>query len=113
MKMVNVMDNKKGIDVTEAYKILMADPTQINNMSVDILREISKLIKEQEKLDSSSTNSQEKGVSLGLTSPYYKGEETRTNNNFNMRIDGFAGPIILSSIALIFGLIFMLIIFNF
>ena len=112
MKMVIVMDNKKGIDVTGAYKTLMADPSQINNMDVDLLKEISKLIREQEKLDSSSTNSIEQGKSLGLTNPYYKGEETRTNNNFNMRVDGFAGIFILSSITLIFGIIFMLIIFN-
>lgn len=113
MKMVNVMENKKGIDVTEAYKNLMADPSQMNNMSVETLKSIVSLIREQERLDSSSTNSQAKGVSLGLTNPYYKGEETRTNNVFNMRVDGFAGPIILSSITLIFGIIFMLIIFNF
>lgn len=106
------MENKRGIDVTDAYKTLMADPTQMDNMSIETLREISKLIKEQESLNTSSTNSQEKGVSLGLTNPYYKGEETRTNNNFNIRIDGFAGPIILSSVTLIFGIIFMLIIFS-
>ncbi len=107
------MENKKGIDVTEAYKTLMADPSQMNNMSADTLKTIVSLIREQEKLDSSSTNSQEKGVSLGLTNPYYRGEENRSENTFNRRIDGFAGPIILSSITLLFGIIFMLIIFNF
>ena len=106
------MENKRGIDVTDAYKTLIADPTQMNNMSIETLREISKLIREQESLNTSSTNSQEKGVSLGLTNPHYKGEETRINNNFNIRIDGFAGPIILSSVTLIFGIIFMLIIFS-
>ena len=106
------MENKRGIDVTDAYKTLMVDPTQINNMSIETLREISKLIKDQESLNTSSTNSQEKGVALGLTNPHYRGEETRTNNNFNIRIDGFAGPIILSSVTLIFGIIFMLIIFS-
>lgn len=107
------MENKKGIDVTEAYKTLIADPSEIDNMSADTLKAIVSLIREQDNLNSNNSNREEKGISLGLSSPYYKGEETRTNNTFNKRIDGFAGPIILSSITLIFGLIFILIIFNF
>lgn len=108
------MENKKGIiDVTEAYKTLMSDPSQINNMDVETLKEISKLVKEQEKLDSTSNKNQQQAVSLSLTNPYYKGMENRSENVFNKRIDGFAGAIILSSITLIFGIIFMLIIFNF
>lgn len=110
------MENKNDIDVTEAYKSLIADPSLINNMSAETLKNIADLIRTQEtmaKENNQGSNSQEKGISLALTNPYYKGEETRTNNNFNRRIDGFAGPIILASITLIFGLIFMLIIFNF
>jgi len=111
--MVSVMDKKIDIDVTEAYKTLMTDPSAINNMSVDTLRAIASLIREQESLNSNSSNTNQKGVALGLTNPYYKGQDTRTENVFSQRVDGFAGPIILASIALIFGLIFMLIIFNF
>jgi len=107
------MEDKRGIDVTEAYKTIMVDPSQINNMSVDTLKAIASLIRKQENLDSGKSNSQEKGISLNLVSPYYKGEENKSENIFNKRIDGFAGSIILSSITLIFGLIFMLIIFNY
>ena len=113
MKMVIDMDDKKRIDVTEDYKTLMADPSKINDMSADTLKAIAQLIREQENLDSSNHSSMEKGNSLSLTNPFYRGEETRTNNNFNRRIDGYAGPIILASITLIFGIIFMLIILNF
>jgi len=113
MRMVNVMDNKKGIDVTEAYKTLLEDPREINNMNVDTLKAIADLIREQENLNSDKNPSNKIGISLGLTNPYYRGRETKSENVFNKRIDGFAGPIILASITLIFGLIFMLIIFNF
>ena len=107
------MENKKGIDVTEAYKSLISDPSQINNMSAETLKAIADLIREQNSFSSNTTNTNQKGISLGLTSPYYKGEDTRTENAFNRRIDGFAGPIILASITLIFGIIFMIIISNF
>lgn len=107
------MDAKKNIDVTEEYKTLMEDPSQINNMSAETLRAISDLIREQERLNSNNSSSVSKGNVLAFTNPYYRGEETRTNNTFNRRIDGYAGPIVLASITVIFGLIFMLIVFNF
>lgn len=109
------MDDKRKIDVTEEYRTLMEDPSQVENMSVETLKAISKLIKDQNNLfgTDSQENKNSKGHSLGLSSPYYKGKENMTENKFNRRIDGYAGPIILASITMLFGIVFLLIILNY
>ena len=115
MKMVIAMGDKIKVDVTDSYRKLMENPREIENMDATTLKAIASLIREQEKLDSTKNTSSgiEKGNSLKFTHPSYRGEETRSDNVFNRRIDGYAGPLILSTITLLFGVIFMLIIFNY
>lgn len=115
MKMVMVME-KNNRELLEKLRALKSNPNMVRDLNDDDLNNIFSVLEPKDNTENISTQNQSntRGMMLTKTNPIYKGEETRENNKFvNHRIDGFAGAIILASITLLFGVVFLLIISNY
>ena len=107
---------KNNRELLEKLKSLRSNPSSIHDLNDTELNNIFSVLNINENTGVENTQNQAntKGMMLTKNNPMYRGEETRENNNFSRyRIDGFAAPLILASITLLYGIIFMLIISNY
>ena len=114
MKMVMVME-KNNRELLEKLRALKTNPGMVHDLNDEDLNSIFSVLEQKDNTDniSSKNQSNSKGRMLTKNNPMYRGEETRENNKFaHYRIDGFAAPLILASITLLYGIIFMFIISN-
>ena len=104
------MGNKRLLKI---LKNIQNDPNYINTLNSQELESVYDILSNDKSkhTNESSTNSESKGIILTKSTPYYKGEDTRTNNTF-IKKDGFGVAIVFTLIILICTLVFMFIIFK-
>ena len=107
---------KNNRDLLEKLRELKTNPSMVHDLNDEDLNSIFSVLesKENRGVEDTQKRSNSRGMMLTKNNPMYRGEETRENNKYSSyRIDGFAAPINLATITIIYGIIFLLIISNY